>query len=86
MATVWTTSTKGVCKNCILVKRYITTKSGSKNKMSSTVITPGAKAENAVYLASGLTLGLYLFRIYNPDLFNDVNVRSLVAAALVSHH
>ncbi|MHA2321889.1 MAG: hypothetical protein ACXACG_09565 [Candidatus Thorarchaeota archaeon] len=50
--------------------------------MSTPTITPGAKAENAVYLAFGLTLGLYLYKVFDPDIFNDI--RGLVAAAALS--
>ena len=49
--------------------------------MSSPTITPGTKSENAVYLAFGLTISLYLIRSYIPELFDIQYTRELIAAA-----
>jgi hypothetical protein len=49
--------------------------------MSTPAIMPGAKAENAVYLAFGLTLSLYFINIFRPELFSTDYTRELVALA-----
>ncbi|MFW9842138.1 MAG: hypothetical protein ACFFES_14670, partial [Candidatus Thorarchaeota archaeon] len=48
----------------------------------SSELSPGTKAENAVYAGFGVALGLMIFRIFNPTIFLDI--RGLVAAALLS--
>jgi hypothetical protein len=48
--------------------------------MSSSNLTPGAKAENAVYLAFGVTASLYLIKQFRADLFAIAYTRELIAA------
>lgn len=53
--------------------------------MSFVTLTPGSKAQNVVYVAFGLTLGLFLFRLLSPSIFSDIvaTVRAALLAASI---